>query len=104
MSGEKNMIQERLLDVLLEPRITEKATRIGEENRQFIFKVARDASKPEIRAAVEKLFEVEVSAVQVMNVPGKQKRFGLTQGRRANWKKAYVTLKSGFDIDFSGAS
>lgn len=102
--SEKNMIQERLLDVLLEPRITEKATRIGEENRQFIFKVARDASKPEIRAAVEKLFEVEVSAVQVMNVPGKQKRFGLTQGRRANWKKAYVTLKSGFDIDFSGAS
>ncbi len=102
--SEENMIQERLLDVLLEPRITEKATRIGEENRQFIFKVARDASKPEIRAAVEKLFEVEVSAVQVMNVPGKQKRFGLTQGRRANWKKAYVTLKSGFDIDFSGVS
>lgn len=100
--SDKNVDQERLLDVLLEPRITEKATRIGEKNRQFIFRVARDASKPEIKAAVEKLFEVEVSSVQVMNVLGKRKRFGISQGRRANWKKAYVTLKPGFDIDFTG--
>jgi len=102
MSG-KNAIRERLLDVLLEPRITEKATRIGERNNQFIFKVARDASKPEIKEAVEQLFEVQVSAVQVLNMKGKRKRFGITEGRRDNWKKAYVTLKPGFDIDFMGA-
>ncbi|MDZ7735481.1 MAG: 50S ribosomal protein L23 [Gammaproteobacteria bacterium] len=101
--SEKNAIRERLLDVLLEPRITEKATRIGERNNQFIFKVARDASKPEIKEAVEQLFEVQVSAVQVLNMKGKRKRFGITEGRRDNWKKAYVTLKPGFDIDFMGA-
>lgn len=101
--SEKNAIRERLLDVLLEPRITEKATRIGERNNQFIFKVARDASKPEIKEAVEQLFEVQVSAVQVLNMKGKRKRFGVSEGRRDNWKKAYVTLKPGFDIDFMGA-
>lgn len=101
--SEKNVIRERLLDVLLEPRITEKATRIGEANNQFIFRVAKDASKPEIKAAVEQLFEVQVSAVQVLNMNGKRKRFGITEGRRDNWKKAYVTLKPGFDIDFMGA-
>lgn len=101
--SEKNVIRERLLDVLLEPRITEKATRIGEANNQFIFRVAKDASKPEIKAAVEQLFEVQVSSVQVLNMNGKRKRFGITEGRRDNWKKAYVTLKPGFDIDFMGA-
>lgn len=101
--SEKNVIRERLLDVLLEPRITEKATRIGEDNNQFVFKVVRDASKPEIKAAVEQLFDVQVSSVQVLNVNGKTKRFGANTGRRDNWKKAYVTLKSGFDIDFMGA-
>ncbi|MEX0950906.1 MAG: 50S ribosomal protein L23 [Gammaproteobacteria bacterium] len=94
--------QERLFDVLQEPRVTEKATRIGEAHNQFIFKVARDASKPEIKAAVEKMFEVQVDSVQVSNVHGKTKRFGLSTGRRVNWKKAYVTLKAGFDIDFLG--
>jgi large subunit ribosomal protein L23 len=101
--SETKVIRERLLDILVEPRITEKATRIGEENRQFVFRVIRDASKPEIKAAVEQLFEVQVDSVQVTNMSGKQKRFGVTSGRRANWKKAYVTLKQGFDIDFSGA-
>lgn len=101
--NEKNVVRERLLDVLVEPRITEKATRIGEENNQFIFKVARDASKPEIKEAVEQLFDVQVSSVQVLNVKGKRKRFGMTQGRRDNWKKAYVTLEPGFEIDFMGA-
>ena len=101
--SEQNVMKERLLDVLLEPRITEKATRIGEENNQFVFKVARDASKPEIKSAVEQLFEVKVASVQVLNMNGKQKRFGATVGRRDNWKKAYVTLKSGYDIDFMGA-
>lgn len=101
--SEQNVMKERLLDVLLEPRITEKATRIGEENNQFVFKVARDASKPEIKSAVEQLFEVQVASVQVLNMNGKKKRFGATVGRRDNWKKAYVTLKSGYDIDFMGA-
>ncbi len=101
--SEKNVINERLLDVLLEPRITEKATRIGEQNNQYIFRVARDASKPEIKSAVEQLFEVQVAGVQVLNMKGKRKRFGTTEGRRDNWKKAYVTLKPGFDIDFMGA-
>lgn len=101
--SDNNLIKERLLDVLLEPRITEKATRIGEDNNQFVFKVARDASKPEIKAAVEQLFDVRVVAVQVLNMKGKTKRFGTTFGRRDNWKKAYVTLESGFDIDFIGA-
>ncbi len=101
--SEQNVMKERLLDVLLEPRITEKATRIGEENNQFVFKVARDASKPEIKSAVEQLFEVKVASVQVLNMNGKKKRFGATVGRRDNWKKAYVTLKSGYDIDFMGA-
>lgn len=101
--SEKKVIRERLLDILVEPRITEKGTRIGEDHRQFVFRVLRDASKPEIKAAVEQLFEVEVDSVQVANMIGKQKRFGVTPGRRANWKKAYVTLKQGFDIDFSGA-
>lgn len=99
----KNVINERLLDVLLEPRITEKATRVGEDSNQFMFKVARDASKPEIKAAVEQLFEVRVASVQVLNMKGKTKRFGTTSGRRDNWKKAYVTLETGFDIDFMGA-
>lgn len=101
--SEKNVIRERLLDVLLEPRITEKATRIGEENNQFIFRVKRDASKPEIKAAVEQLFDVQVESVQVLNVKGKRKRFGTTQGRRDSWKKAYVTLAEGSDLDFMGA-
>lgn len=101
--SEKKVIRERLLDVLVEPRITEKATRISEDHRQFVFKVIRDASKPEIKAAVEQLFEVKVDSVKVANMSGKQKRFGATPGRRANWKKAYVTLQQGFDIDFSGA-
>ncbi len=84
--SDKNVMRERLLDVLLEPRITEKATRIGEDNNQFVFKVARDASKPEIKAAVEQLFDVQVSGVQVLNVHGKTKRFGASMGRRDNWK------------------
>lgn len=102
--SEQNVMKERLLDVLLEPRITEKATRIGEENNQFVFKVARDATKPEIKSAVEQLFEVQVVSVQVLNMNGKKKRFGSTVGRRDNWKKAYVKLKSGYDIDFMGAN
>lgn len=97
------MNQERLLKVLLAPHVSEKGTRIGESNNQYVFKVLPDASKPEIRKAVETLFSVEVVGVQVVNMKGKRKRFANTEGRRSDWKKAYVTLAEGSDIDFMGA-
>ncbi|MEJ2761831.1 MAG: 50S ribosomal protein L23 [Gammaproteobacteria bacterium] len=97
------MNQERLMNILLEPRVTEKSSLIGEKYRQFVFKVAKNATKPEIRQAVELMFEVEVESVRVCNVKGKVKAFQQTVGRRSDWKKAYVKLKPGFDIDFAGA-
>ena len=90
------------MKVLLSPIITEKSAGLADANRQFAFRVTTDATKPEIKAAVEKLFEVEVANVQVANMKGKQKRFGAIHGRRSDWKKAYVTLKPGHDIDFMG--
>ncbi|WP_371187016.1 50S ribosomal protein L23 [Thalassotalea maritima] len=95
--------EERLLKVLLAPNISEKATVSAEANNTVVFKVATDASKAEIKAAVEKLFEVEVTGVRTLNVKGKTKRTGMRMGRRSDWKKAYVTLKEGSDIDFVGA-
>ena len=97
------MNDERLAKILLAPHISEKATRIGEGANQVVFRVAKDARKPEIRRAVEKMFDVEVDSVTVTNVKGKRKRFGRIQGRRSDWKKAYVSLKPGHDIDFMGA-
>ncbi len=93
-----------LMTLLVEPRITEKATRLSDRHRQFVFKVLPQARKPDVKRAVELMFKVEVAAVQLCNVRGKIKggRFG-HGGRRASWKKAYVTLKPGFDIDFMGA-
>jgi large subunit ribosomal protein L23 len=96
------MNQERLMKVLLAPIVSEKSARIGEANRQFAFKVVPDADKSEVKGAVESLFDVKVQAVRVANVKGKQKRFGRMLGRRPNWKKAYVTLQEGYDIDFAG--
>ncbi|HJW04393.1 MAG TPA: 50S ribosomal protein L23 [Azospira sp.] len=95
------MNQERLLQVLLAPQISEKATFVADKNEQVIFKVAADATKPEIKAAVELLFKVQVESVQVANVKGKEKRFGRFFGRRNNWKKAYVSLKPGQEINFA---
>ena len=97
------MNQERLMKVLVAPLISEKSARLSDANRQVGFKVLTDASKPEIRAAVELLFKVNVTGVQVSNVKGKVKRFGQTMGKRSDWKKAYVTLAEGQDIDFMGA-
>ena len=96
------MNQERLMKVLLAPVVSEKSSRVADANRQFVFKVLPGASKPEIRDAVELMFDVKVKGVQVANVNGKSKRFGQTMGRRVNWKKAYVTLAEGHDIDFMG--
>ena len=98
------MSQERLMKVLLEPRITEKSSMLADKHKQFVFKVVRDATKPEIKKAVELLFEVEVESVRVINVRGKIKRFSYMLGQRQDWKKAYVKLKPGFDIDFMAAS
>jgi large subunit ribosomal protein L23 len=93
--------QERLLKVILAPVISEKSTRLADKHNQVAFRVLPDATKEEIGAAVASLFKVEVAGVQVMNVKGKIKRSGRIMGRRDNWKKAYVTLKQGQDIDFT---
>lgn len=96
------MNQERVMQVLLAPHVSEKTTLAADQHNQYVFRVAVDASKPEIRKAVETLFEVKVDKVQVLNNKGKTKRFGQRMGRRKDWKKAYVTLKSGQEIDFLG--
>jgi large subunit ribosomal protein L23 len=97
------MNKERILDVLKSPHISEKATVVSERDNQIVFKVAVDATKLEIKRAVESLFEVEVDSVKTLNVKGKTKRHGAQMGRRVNWKKAYVSLKEGQDIDFLGS-
>jgi len=95
--------QERLMTVLQGPLLTEKSAVSAEMHNQIVFKVRTDATKAEIRQAVELLFEVEVEGVQVVNYRGKNKRFGRTLGRRNDWKKAYVRLAEGSQIDFLGA-
>jgi len=94
------MNQERLMQVLLAPQISEKATYVADKNEQVVFRVASDATKPEIKAAVELLFKVEVESVQTANVKGKVKRFKGATGRRKGWKKAFVSLKPGQEINF----
>ena len=96
------MNAERLLQVILAPIVTEKATFVAEKNQQVAFRVVDTATKPEIKAAVELLFKVQVESVQVLNRKGKVKRFGRTIGRRDHVKKAYVTLKPGQELNFSG--
>jgi len=96
------MNQERLLKVILAPHVSEKSTISAEMSDTLVFKVATDANKTEIKSAVESLFEVEVTGVRTVNVKGKTKRHGMRMGKRKDWKKAYVTLKEGHDIDFVG--
>ena len=93
--------QERLLKVLLAPVVSEKSTFVADKNEQVIFRVVPDATKPEIKAAVELLFKVQVDNVQVANVKGKQKRFGGHMERRRNWKKAYICIKPDQEINFA---
>lgn len=97
------MNEERLLKVLVGPHVSEKATVLADAANQHVFKVVPDATRGEIKAAVEKLFEVQVSSVRVVNMKGKRKRFGRFEGRRNNWKKAYVTLAAGQDIALAGS-
>lgn len=94
--------KEQLMSVLLAPHVSEKAARASESGNQFVFKVRGNATKPEIKAAIELMFEVKVQAVQVVNSEGKAKRFGQRLGRRADTKKAYVRLAEGQTIELSG--
>ncbi len=91
----------RLMQVILAPQITEKATYIADKHQQIAFKVRTDATKTEIKAAVELVFKVEVDKVAVINVAGKTKRAGRRMGQRSDWKKAYVSLKPGQEINFA---
>jgi large subunit ribosomal protein L23 len=94
--------ESRLAQVLVAPIVSEKATAAAEKNNQVLFKVLRDATKPEIKAAVELMFKVEVKSVSTVTQKGKVKRFGKSTGRRDHVKKAYVCLKAGQELNFSG--
>ena len=96
-----NFNQERLLQVLRAPQISEKATYVADKNEQVVFIVSSDATKPEVKAAVELLFKVEVKSVQISVLKGKSKRFGRFMGRRNDVKKAFVCLQPGQEINFS---
>lgn len=100
-NAKKNLNSERLMQVLIAPQVSEKSTFVGEKNNQVIFRVMPDATKPEIKAAVELMFKVEVASVQTSNVKGKERRFGRFVGRRRNWKKAFVSLKPGQEINLA---
>ena len=96
------MNQERLLQVLVEPKLSEKAARVADKYRQYVFRVLNDATKPDIKAAVEQLFKVEVQAVTTAMVHGHARNFRGRTGQRAGWKKAFVKLKDGFELNFVG--
>ncbi|MFL6630545.1 MAG: 50S ribosomal protein L23 [Burkholderiaceae bacterium] len=102
MSTAKKFDENRLATILMAPIISEKATSVAEKNNQVLFKVLRDATKPEIKAAVELLFKVEVESVSTVVQKGKVKKFGRSIGRRDHVKKAYVSLKAGQELNFSG--
>ena len=94
------MTRERLMNVLIAPHVTEKPSLAMQNPNQYTFRVRRDATKPDIKKAVELMFEVKVAGVQVVNEPGKTRRFGKNIGRTQDWKKAYVSLVAGQTIDY----
>jgi large subunit ribosomal protein L23 len=94
---------DRLMNVVLAPVVSEKSTFVADRNRQYVFRVADDATKPQIKAAVELMFKTKVEGVTVSNVKGKERRFGRTIGRKRSWKKAYVRLAEGQEINFAAA-
>lgn len=93
--------QHQLMQVLLGPTVSEKSTMVGDKHNQYVFRVERAATKTDVKAAIELMFKVEVEGVQVLNVRGKEKRTGRFIGRRNSWKKAYVRLKAGQEINFA---
>lgn len=101
MSAAKQYATARLMNLVLAPVVSEKSTRVADKDRQYVFRVLDGATKPEIKAAVELLFKTKVEAVTVANVKGKARRFGRFSGRRRNWKKAYVRLAAGHEINFA---
>ncbi|MDA0294836.1 MAG: 50S ribosomal protein L23 [Planctomycetota bacterium] len=101
MTAVRKYNAEQLMKVVLAPVVSEKSTMLGDKANQVVFRVADAATKPEIKAAVELLFKVKVTAVNVANVKGKEKRFGRFMGRRRNWRKAYVCLAPGQEINFA---
>ena len=96
------MNQERMYQILLAPHVSEKSTLLADEKNQHVFDVATDATRAEVKQAVEELFKVKVDKVRILNVKGKTKRFGGRLGKRSDARKAYVTLSAGNDIDFAG--
>ena len=92
---------ERLINVVLAPVVSEKSTMLADKLRQYVFRVADDATKPEIKAAVELMFKTKVENVRVSNVKGRKRRFGRVEGRKRNWRKAYVRLAEGQEINFA---
>lgn len=97
----KKYANDRLMTVVLAPVVSEKSTFVADKNRQYVFRVADDATKPEIKAAVELMFKTKVQGVQVSNVRGKEVRRGRSFGRKRSWKKAYVRLAEGQEINFA---
>jgi large subunit ribosomal protein L23 len=96
------MTEEKILKIILSPHLSEKATLAAQANRQYVFEVCSSANKPVVKEAVEMLFKVKVDSVRIVNVKTKPKRFGSVQGRSKAWKKAYVTLQAGQQIDLAG--
>ena len=96
------MSMERLTQVLIAPHVSEKSAGLADDSNQHVFKVLPNASKQEIKSAVEQLFQVKVASVRTVNVQGKTKRFGRSLGKRSDWKKAYVKLEAGHDIELTG--
>jgi len=96
------MSKNRLYQVILSPRVTEKSTQVGEDSNQYVFHVVNDASRSEVKGAVEMLFDVNVESVRIVNVKGKNKSFRMRPGKRNDWKKAYVRVQEGQVIDFLG--
>ena len=101
MTAVKKYNIDQLMNVVLAPVVSEKSTFVADKNRQYVFRVADHATKPEIKAAIELMFKTKVENVTVLNVHGKERRFGRLIGRRRNWKKAYVRLAEGQEINFA---
>jgi large subunit ribosomal protein L23 len=101
MTAAKKYNIDQLMNVVLAPVVSEKSTFVADKNRQYVYRVAADAPKPEIKAAIELMFKTKVENVTVLNVHGKERRFGRMVGRRRNWKKAYVRLAEGQEINFA---
>jgi large subunit ribosomal protein L23 len=101
-NGRRKLSKERLMNVLLSPHMSEKSARVSAEGNQFVFRVRKDATRGDVKDAVQLMFDVRVESVQVLNQPGKARRFGRIEGQRSGYKKAYVRLAAGQTIDFAG--